>query len=124
MRKLEDMLTDLERRRRAIADALRAIMAEPHPHAKPVAAAPQPIRSAFSEPQVRTLLTTRLAATAVTRPAAPHLPPVREALAASVEWDELEELVDSDDVETPAVPPLEVVGSMSKAASMALFGHA
>jgi hypothetical protein len=64
-------------------------------------------------------------------------PPLREALAAEIDWDEVDDLtplnpaegfdeVDGfeDDWEAPSVPPLETAGSMSRAASMALFGHA
>jgi hypothetical protein len=62
------MANDLERRRLAIADALRTIMAEPLPSREPGPAV-----------QIRTVAT---------------------------------------------VPPVESVGSMSRTASMALFGHA
>jgi hypothetical protein len=54
-----------------------------------------------------------------------ELPTVREALSSQIEWDEFDEHEDvDDDPETPAVPPLEAAGSMSRAASVALFGHA
>jgi hypothetical protein len=66
-----------------------------------------------------------------------HPPPLREALTAKIDWDEVDDLtplnpaqgfdeVDGfeDDWEAPSVPPLETTGSMSRAASMALFGHA
>jgi hypothetical protein len=99
------MVTDLERRRLAIADALRAVMAEPLPEPLPE----------FTP-----------AVTAPTRIATPmtisELLPARETLAASIEWDEFEGLTEADD--PVAVPPLEVAGSMSRAASVALFGHA
>jgi hypothetical protein len=95
------MVTDLERRRQAIADALRAVMAEPLPGPKPAATLPARIATPMT---ISELL------------------PVRETLAASIEWDEFECLTEADD--SVAVPPLEVAGSMSRAASVALFGHA
>lgn len=60
-----------------------------------------------------------------------ELLPMRAALAAQIEWDDADSTADvdlngdvDDEVETPSVPPLEMAGSMSKAASVALFGHA
>jgi hypothetical protein len=111
------MATSLEHRRQAIAAALRAVMAEPIP--TPPALAGPPV------------------ATAVL----PERPSLRDTLAAQIDWDEPEHLEALDDLdrspddlssledfdtegEAPSVPPLEVPGSMSRVASMALFGHA
>jgi hypothetical protein len=88
-------VADLEQRRRAIADALRAVMAEPVPQREPVPAAavePAPVIPA--------------------QPAAP--------VESDDEWDTAE-LTESADV---MVPPMEMIGSMSRKASLALFGHA
>ncbi|HEX3825265.1 MAG TPA: hypothetical protein VHV79_12440 [Mycobacteriales bacterium] len=121
------MLTDLERRRQAIADALRAVMAEPLPKSVP---APVPAPARAPQPQLvelpgRNSLIARLASPSA-RNAESELPTVREALSSQIEWEEFDEHDDRDDVdlETPAVPPLEAAGSMSRAASVALFGHA
>jgi hypothetical protein len=122
------MQTDLERRRQAIAAALRAVMAEPLPHSKPAVAGP-PLRGLgarplFTEAATRTVMTARVAMSAAST-AASELPTFREALTSQIEWDEFDELPElADDAETPSVPPLEVAGSMSRAASVALFGHA
>lgn len=89
------MVADLEQRRRAIADALRAVMAEPLPPRQPLEAA-QP----ESAPEI---------------PAQPTSP-----LDTDDEWDATE-LTESGDV---IVPPMELIGSMSRKASLALFGHA
>jgi hypothetical protein len=111
------MATSLEHRRQAIAAALRAVMAEPLP------TPPAP-----TEPLV-------------TVAALPERPSLRDTLAAQIDWDEPEHLEALDDLdrspddlssledfdgasEATSVPPLEVSGSMSRAASMALFGHA
>jgi hypothetical protein len=136
------MTADLEFRRQAIAEALRAIMAEPFPDrtapSQPTAAAPAVARPANPPP--------RRALVVVTDPVAvdpppvapapdPHPlvepaplaspPPLRAALSAHIDWAEVEELEDLDeDWEAPSVPPLETAGSMSRTASMALFGHA
>jgi hypothetical protein len=110
--------TNLERRRRAIADALRAIMAEPLPDRQPatpvasVVATLPAERDAYSAAEV-----------AEFEPAAVH--DEHAALAAedrivTAEWDD-EEHIDRPE---SLVPPLETVGSMSRRASMALFGHA
>jgi hypothetical protein len=74
------MSSDLEARRRAIADALRAVMAEPMPEP-----AEQP--------------------TVEMRPELFLVP----ARGEPDDW---------------LVPPMETVGSMSRTASLALFGHA
>jgi hypothetical protein len=82
------MAGNLERRRQAIADALREVMSEP-------------------------------------RPAAVPLPSLRESLTAEIDWDEAEEIsIETDDVESPPIPPLEIAAAMSTTASVALFGHA
>jgi hypothetical protein len=88
-------VTDLERRRRAIADALRAVMAEPLP-------LPQPLPAAQPEPALEI----------PTQSAAPVDP--------DDEWNPAE-LTETGEV---IVPPLEAIGSMSRKASLALFGHA
>jgi hypothetical protein len=109
------MLANLELRRRAIADALRAVMAEPLPLRTvptlaqgPLIYAPTPVaapdRAAAVEPA----------------PIVAERGSVREALASQIDWDED---VDTE-AEGPSVPPLETVGSMSRVASLALFGHA
>jgi len=109
------MPANLELRRRAIADALRAVMTEPLPLPSvpkvdqgPLIYAPTPVsapdRAAAVEP-----------ATIGAKRGS-----VREALVSQIDWDEE---VDSD-AEGPSVPPLETVGSMSRVASLALFGHA
>lgn len=76
-----------------------------------------------------------------TRDASPQRRSLREVLVADIDWDEPERLEILDDVDhspddlsnledidgdwdAPSVPPLEAVGSMSRDASMALFGHA
>jgi hypothetical protein len=119
------MLTDLERRRQAIAAALRAVMAEPHPRQTPRVATP-PRRGLGTQPPFTAAPTpavvTGRVATPTASTAASELPTVREALTSQIEWDEFEDL--DDEGETPVVPPLEVAGSMSRAASVALFGHA
>jgi hypothetical protein len=137
------MTAHLERRRQAIAEALRAIMAEPFPDrtapTPPVAAlsrATSPpngtVAPAATVPPPATL--DPVAPVASAAPAIPPAarvaddraaPPLREALAAHIDWDHVEELEDLDeDWESPAIPPLEPVGGMSRTASMALFGHA
>jgi hypothetical protein len=86
------MSTDLETRRRAIADALRAIMAEPMPRraaAPTVDVAPQPGED-------------------------PPEPPAPELVLVPARGEPDDWLV----------PPLEAAGSMSRTASLALFGHA
>jgi hypothetical protein len=119
------MAAPLEARRLAIAAALRAVMAEP-----------LATSSGSAEADVETVLFD-----AESTPEAPHRPSLREALAAEIDWDEpehrealgeldrspedLSSLGDfDDDWAGPSVPPLEVTGSMSRVASMALFGHA
>jgi hypothetical protein len=93
-------VNDLERRRRAIADALRAAMTEP--------AVPTPAKA---EP----------AATAAT----PARPSLREALAAQIDVDEIDPVdPEGDDRAAPPVPPLDLDASLSRQASLALFGHA
>jgi hypothetical protein len=89
---------DLEQRRRAIADALREIMAEPLPvlQSAPVDV---PLESVEPAPQPSMATADRLV---------------------TEEWDTAE-LTERGDA---MVPPLESVGSMSRTASLALFGHA
>jgi len=97
---------DLERRRLAIVEALRAVMAEPHRIDE--ATEPTQPESTRTEPA----------------PAGRHpawLAPMDE-LDESAEWDE--EWEELDDPDRPVVPPLEAVGAMSSRASLALFGHA
>jgi hypothetical protein len=77
------MPTDLEQRRLAIVEALRAIMAEPLP--------------------------TRQQADEESSPAD--------------DWDEWDE-EDFQPLEDSFVPPMESAGTMSRMASLALFGHA
>jgi hypothetical protein len=133
------MTAHLERRRQAIAEALRAIMAEPFPDRT----APSPSVAALSRATSPPTGTVVPAATVppratvdpvapaarVTAPAArvaaDAAPPLREALAAHIDWDAVEDMEDLDeDWESPSIPPLEPVGGMSRTASMALFGHA
>jgi hypothetical protein len=128
------MATNLEARRQAIVAALRAVMAEPLPQAS------APLHPATRAETV-TAPDNATAPEPLLEPTEPvgheHPPPLRQALAAEIVWDEVEDLgpLDPaeglDDVETydddwaaPSVPPLETAGSMSRAASMALFGHA
>jgi hypothetical protein len=116
------MAASLEHRRLAIAAALRAAMAEPAP-------------IDMIEPVVETV---SFDPTPATRQ--PQRRSLRDALTAEIDWDEpehvdvleldrspddlsgLEEL--GEDWVTPSVPPLEAPGSMSRVASLALFGHA
>jgi hypothetical protein len=129
------MTADLELRRQAIAEALRAVMAEPFPDrtapSQPAAAAPTPARPANPPPLRALVVVTDPDPVAVDPPPvapAPEFaspPPLRAALSAHIDWAEVEELEDLDeDWEAPSVPPLETTGSMSRTASMALFGHA
>jgi hypothetical protein len=121
------MATSLEHRRQAIAAALRAAMTEPPNAVEPVVETVNFDAGRTAEPGQRQSL--------------------REALTAAIDWDEPEqsealgeldrspddlssldglsrhEDIDDDWV-TPSVPPLEVSGSMSSVASLALFGHA
>jgi hypothetical protein len=133
------MTADLERRRQAIAEALRAVMAEPFPdRTAPAPSVAAPSR-ATSPPAgaVATLATTAPPATKTPAAAVTSAtlavpvsnrgaaPPLREALTAHIDWDNVEDLEDLDeDWESPTIPPLEPVGGMSRTASMALFGHA
>lgn len=117
------MAASLEHRRLAIVAALRAVMAEPLPNGPRPADTPVAISDT---PQRRSL---------------------RDVLVAEIDWDEPERLEVLDDVdrsredltspddlstledldddwEAPSVPPLETAGSMSRVASLALFGHA
>jgi hypothetical protein len=99
------MARNLERRRQAIADALRAVMSEPSPAAAPPAPLPA---SPVARADVRS-----------------DLPSLRDSLAAEIVWDEVSEVpLDDDNVESPPIPPLEIAGAMSSTASLALFGHA
>jgi hypothetical protein len=130
------MAAHLEIRRQAIAEALRAVMAEPFPD-----------RSAASVAPTRTVATTAPWFTPApvhtaepppqpAREPVPAPPTLREALAAQINWDEVadfdtfgetqaEGVEEVDDgPEPPSVPPLDTGGSMSRKASMALFGHA
>jgi hypothetical protein len=92
------MANDLERRRRAIADALREIMAEPLPvlQSAPMVA---PLEAVEPIPQPSMAAADRVV---------------------TEEWDTAE-LTERGEA---MVPPLESVGSMSRTASLALFGHA
>jgi hypothetical protein len=92
------MANDLEQRRRAIADALREIMAEPLP-ARPPTPVDAPDESAVPVPQTSMATSDQ---------------------AVTEEWDTAE-LTERGEA---MVPPLESVGSMSRTASLALFGHA
>jgi hypothetical protein len=111
------MAPHLEHRRRAIADALRAVMKEPlsRTPAAPTPAAEAPVIPATSAP-------------VAARPqSSGRLLSLRESLTAQIDWDEVEpaELQDADgEAATPPVPPLELDAEMSSEASMALFGHA
>jgi len=97
---------DLERRRLAIVEALRAVMAEPlSTHTTTEPAQPEPIQPESAP---------------VGRPPG-WLAPMDE-LDDSTEWDE--EWEELDDPDRPVVPPLEAAGAMSSRASLALFGHA
>lgn len=87
------MANTLEQRRRAIADALRAIMAEPLPPTVSSPAPAQPVDAPLTD---------------------------EWAQGWADEWAE-DELTDRGDV---IVPPMEPVASMSRTASLALFGHA
>lgn len=111
------METDLELRRLAIADALRAIMAEPWPAretdleilqvaAHEASALPVAVACALA------LTESDAEAAAAARAAEDRL--------VTEEWDAAG-LTERD---VPMVPPLESVGSMSRMASLALFGHA
>jgi hypothetical protein len=108
--------TNLERRRRAIADALRAIMAEPLPTRH--TATPDP---AIAVP----------APVAVPRQAAAESADVvsghdEHAALAAEDRFVTDEPHDEHFTELPdsLLPPLETIGSMSRRASLALFGHA
>lgn len=134
------MAPHLEQRRQAIAAALRAVMAEPLPRKRPVVAdrapvaeppPPRTLPTLAAQPPVAELPRPWVQPIVAAQPPVAAPPPriglpemlsVREALAASIEWDEVEDL--TEDGEVPSVPPLEVAGSMSRAASVALFGHA
>jgi hypothetical protein len=138
------MTADLERRRQAIAEALRAIMAEPFPDrtapSPQAAAAPPAARSVDPPPRRALVVVTEPDPVTVDPPPGtpdadpePRVepapltspPPLRAALSAHIDWAEVEELEDLDeDWEAPSVPPLETTGGMSRTASMALFGHA
>jgi hypothetical protein len=114
----------------AIVAALRAVMAEPLP---PPHATDAPLFVETAEP------TEPVAAPEPTAPVAPA-PPVAPALMdapavidlrsdpvvdeAGGDFEIWDDEADEGDVETHSVPPLETLGSMSKAASLALFGHA
>jgi|SRR5580693_8173025 hypothetical protein len=128
------MVTDLEVRRLAIADALRAIMAEPLPqHLQPVVVeAPAVDERATSDLVVEEIL---VAPTLTAEPIADlstHEIDLDATLPQPEADDDLESRFwtddDWDDVfdERPetTVPPLEAAGTMSRIASLALFGHA
>jgi hypothetical protein len=109
------METDLELRRLAVADALRAIMAEPWPAREADVEILQVAPPEVSAPPVAVACALALAesgAAAAARAAEDRL--------LTEEWDAAE-LTERDG---PMVPPLESVGSMSRMASLALFGHA
>lgn len=100
---------NLEQRRRAIAAALRAVMAEPLP--APPASAPTVVAP--------TVETVEFHAPPEPDHMSADRPSLRDALTADVDWGE-----DAEDWESPSVPPIDTAGSMSEVASMALFGHA
>jgi hypothetical protein len=106
----------LEARRRAIADALRAIMAEPLP--SPAAALPSP--GAAIPPAAMAPATALVDPVDPVDAAAEHARHVLEDRLLTEEWDDEEFTERADSM----VPPLETVGSMSRRASLALFGHA
>jgi hypothetical protein len=115
------MANDLEQRRRAIADALRQIMAEPLPERQRVAAAapsvPGPVTdSALTLPASSLPMPAESAESVAGDDAAR----ATEDRLLTEEWDEQERAGRGE----PMVPPLESVGSMSRMASLALFGHA
>ena len=142
------MTADLEFRRQAIVEALRAVMAEPFPDRaappRPAMVTPEPAYRAATRtaeppraPAVETTtdpittaepdpVDTSESAAAEPFPASRNtIPPLREALAAHIDWDEVDQLEElDDDWEAPSIPPLETAGGMSRAASLALFGHA
>lgn len=119
-------------------------MAEPFPDrtapSQPAAAAPAPARPANPPPLRSLVVVTDPEPVAVDPPPVSAVsdpdpvvepapltspPPLRAALSAHIDWAEVEEFEDLDeDWEAPSVPPLETAGSMSRTASMALFGHA
>jgi hypothetical protein len=131
------MVTDLEQRRLAIVDALRAIMAEPLPPrqepipvAQPTAVAEPVLTEPVAEEPVLPLPVaeepvvidlTEPPAVRETEPVAedPQTDDLDDRFFLSHEWDE--ELEDRSEV---SVPPLEAAGTMSRIASLALFGHA
>jgi hypothetical protein len=128
------MATNLEARRQAIAAALRAVMAEPLP---PASAPLHPATPAESVTAHHTITASEPPLTPAEPVGLEHPPPLRQALVAGIDWDEADDLaplapaeglddVESydDDWEAPSVPPLESAGTMSRAASVALFGHA
>ncbi len=94
------MAKDLERRRLAIVEALRAVMAEP-------LTTDEAIEATHAEPAPAGRIPGWLA-------------PLDEF--DETGWDE--EWQELDDPERPVVPPLEAAGAMSSRASLALFGHA
>jgi hypothetical protein len=101
--------TNLEQRRQAIAAALRKIMAEPLPATTAPVAIDEPVF--LDEPTV------------AVEPARIDLrdePDISDAEADVEPWQDDDEAAVAD---THAVPPLEKVGSMSRVASLALFGH-
>jgi hypothetical protein len=117
--------TDLEQRRLAIAEVLRKINAEPLPTLGTTTARPRPpgtrltLREALrpdpadDDGAIDEVEPDTAEAEHVTEPAIP-------SLAAHAE-----DLDDAEQVnESPAVPPVDNVGSMSRVASLALFGHA
>jgi hypothetical protein len=163
------MQTDLERRRLAIADALRDIMAEPLPppvtHVSPVAPVslvasalrpsadlraarrpepesdaeiaaaptrenhprPEPEAAVEAEPAPARLTAVPEVEVEVEAEVEPE-PDAEGTLApdVTIDLDAEPDRKDGDVVggDSPAVPPLESVGSMSRVASLALFGHA
>jgi hypothetical protein len=128
------MATNLEARRQAVAAALRAVMAEPLPPASAPLHPATPAEPVTAHVPLTAPEPTLPPAEPVVRE---HPPPLRQALAAEIVWDEVDDLgpldpaegLDhvegyDDDWEAPSVPPLETAGTMSRAASVALFGHA
>jgi hypothetical protein len=116
--------TDLEQRRQAVAAALREIMAEPLPATTAPVSIDVPVF--LDEPAVAAEPAAELAPepepVSAVEPEGIDLRDQPDLAAAEAEfdaWDDDEPAVS----DTHAVPPLEKVGSMSKVASLALFGH-
>jgi hypothetical protein len=103
--------SSLEQRRLAIVAALRAVMSEPLPAPMAPVTASEPL---FVE------------ATAPVPADPPAVIDLRDEAAHDDDATDFEIWDDEAEPQgdTASVPPLESLGSMSKAASLALFGHA